>query len=394
MSVEGLVRSDGAWVELLGEVRGHTVLLVDESGGAAADLLRDAGAVVQVRTPASLPGTAPAQADAVVLAAVPLDSGLVLAAASALRPDGVLLLASANADSPLAWWDRIRQRSGAPLERLATMRALATAAGLPPRAEYGLLRSVHVSSTMFDLQRPAAAARVVAGSSTLSTGLRRQVVELLRRGVARGHAVRLVAGTAVLCSAGPLAFEPLTGRIGVLGSDEVKLLYGDPPRYVDKVYTAERTAAAEADALEAVGRVWPGLAPALLERRTPTRNRISWLPGRTLAVDRLPPADGVRWVLDAARVLGELHRRLGTPVGRPGLVHGDYWLGNVLVDPDRRQITGVIDWTDASLGDPTVDLRFLVDEWVTAARLGAHQAADLHAAATVAYEEARGVPPD
>lgn len=385
---DGQVRSDGAWVELLGEVRGRRVVLVDRSGGSAADLLRDAGAVVEERSPDALPESAPAQADAVVLAAVALDVRLVRTAASVLGRDGVLLLVAANAASPLAWADRLRRRSTAPLERLSSLRALAADAGLPSRAEYGLLRSVQVSSTMFALQHRKAAARVVAGSNTLNTGLRRRLVDLLRSGVERGHAVRLVAGVAVLCSARPLAFEPLTGRIGVLGSDEVKLLYGDPPCYVDKVYASERTATAEADALEAVGRAWPGLAPTLLDRRSPLRNRISWLPGRTLTVNRLTPEEGARWVLDAARVLGELHGRLGTDPDRPGILHGDYWLGNLLVDQER--VVGVIDWTDASLGDPAVDLRFLVDEWATAGGLSADEAAQLHAAARAAYDAGRG----
>lgn len=42
--------------------------------------------------------------------------------------------------------------------------------------------------------------------------------------------------------------------------------------------------------------------------------------------------------------------------GRACLVHGDYRLDNVLVDPARGRITAVLDWELATLGDPRADL--------------------------------------
>jgi aminoglycoside phosphotransferase (APT) family kinase protein len=48
---------------------------------------------------------------------------------------------------------------------------------------------------------------------------------------------------------------------------------------------------------------------------------------------------------------------LGPPKGPEVLVHGDLHLRHVLVEPDGTP-TGVIDWCDACLADPVVDLAF------------------------------------
>ncbi len=62
--------------------------------------------------------------------------------------------------------------------------------------------------------------------------------------------------------------------------------------------------------------------------------------------------------MDALAAFLDGHR---PPDGRPGLMHGDYHLGNLLVDVSRPQITAVLDWEMATIGDPLVDLgRFLV----------------------------------
>jgi len=46
--------------------------------------------------------------------------------------------------------------------------------------------------------------------------------------------------------------------------------------------------------------------------------------------------------------------------GPPGLMHGDYHLGNLLVDVSQPQVTAVLDWEMATIGDPLVDFgRFL-----------------------------------
>jgi aminoglycoside 2''-phosphotransferase len=45
----------------------------------------------------------------------------------------------------------------------------------------------------------------------------------------------------------------------------------------------------------------------------------------------------------------------------PVLVHGDLTRGNILVDPSKLMLTGIIDWSDAMVGDPALDLAGLFD---------------------------------
>lgn len=66
------------------------------------------------------------------------------------------------------------------------------------------------------------------------------------------------------------------------------------------------------------------------------------------------PGSEVDRAFDALLVAGA---DLGPPTGPEVLVHGDLHLRHVLVDPTGMP-TGVIDWGDACLGDPVVDLAF------------------------------------
>jgi aminoglycoside 2''-phosphotransferase len=65
-------------------------------------------------------------------------------------------------------------------------------------------------------------------------------------------------------------------------------------------------------------------------------------------------------------------RMLADPALTPDpavLCHGDLWYENVLVDPMRSVITGVVDFEDANVGDPAQDvavLRYLGDRFVAA----------------------------
>lgn len=389
----------GAWVELLGDVAGRDVVLVDSTGGRAAERLVEAGA--RVRGP-GWPSPGRHTAHAMAVAGVPLTGERLDAAQRTLAPGGLLLLVAANRRSPIAWWDALRGRSATPRGSLRKLRKLAGARGLPVRAEYGLLRSCTSPSTILALDHPALAATVLAASNTLNRGLRHRAVAALTWLARRGRAEQLVPGLALLCSARPLEHDPVMGRIGALGSAEVKVLFGRPLRYVDKTYTSADRAGAEADALTEACRAWPELVPRLWERLGPLRNRVGWVTGHTLALDRLTAAEGERWVLEAAAVLGELHRRLGVDDGQPALVHGDFWLGNVLVDDERQRIVAVIDWVQAHRGDAGTDLAFLVDEHVTRAALPETAARRLREAGERAYRYARrtdgpsprDVPPD
>lgn len=48
---------------------------------------------------------------------------------------------------------------------------------------------------------------------------------------------------------------------------------------------------------------------------------------------------------------------------RPGLVHGDYHLANVLYRPDAPELAAIVDWELASRGDPLLDLGWLMATW-------------------------------
>ena len=52
------------------------------------------------------------------------------------------------------------------------------------------------------------------------------------------------------------------------------------------------------------------------------------------------------------RVLGAVHG--GVCWNEPVLLHGDFWLGNLLWQGDS--LSGIVDWEDAMLGDPLADL--------------------------------------
>lgn len=47
----------------------------------------------------------------------------------------------------------------------------------------------------------------------------------------------------------------------------------------------------------------------------------------------------------------------------PGIVHGDYQLANVLYRPDAPDLAAIVDWELASIGDPLIDLGWVIATW-------------------------------
>jgi aminoglycoside phosphotransferase (APT) family kinase protein len=81
------------------------------------------------------------------------------------------------------------------------------------------------------------------------------------------------------------------------------------------------------------------------------------------------------WEHNATRELPlveELARKLGARVPHSGgacVVHGDYRLGNVMLDRAAPRVLAVLDWELATLGDPLADLGYLVATYSDATSL-------------------------
>lgn len=48
---------------------------------------------------------------------------------------------------------------------------------------------------------------------------------------------------------------------------------------------------------------------------------------------------------------------------RPGIIHGDFHLANVMIRPDSGDLAAVVDWELSTIGDPLLDLGWLLATW-------------------------------
>src|SRR5262249_43857065 len=65
---------------------------------------------------------------------------------------------------------------------------------------------------------------------------------------------------------------------------------------------------------------------------------------------------------------GWLADRLPADPVQPAVVHGDFKLDNVLLDPeDLGRVVAIFDWEMSALGDPLVDLGIFLAYWVPTA---------------------------
>ncbi|MFC0284562.1 phosphotransferase family protein [Camelimonas abortus] len=72
-----------------------------------------------------------------------------------------------------------------------------------------------------------------------------------------------------------------------------------------------------------------------------------------------PGPDGLPGV---ERVAGWLAGNI-PPVFRPGIIHGDYHLANVMFRHDSPELAAIIDWELTTIGDPLLDLGWLMATW-------------------------------
>jgi len=119
-----------------------------------------------------------------------------------------------------------------------------------------------------------------------------------------------------------------------------------------------------ADGLAALGRVDPnaaglgdfGKVDGFLERQVP---RWRWQLENYRAYEGWPGRAGLRGVDDIERWL-EAHRPAGF---MPGILHGDYHLANVMFRRDAPELAAIVDWELATIGDPLVDLGWMLATW-------------------------------
>ena len=138
---------------------------------------------------------------------------------------------------------------------------------------------------------------------------------------------------------------------------------GLPQGYVDSASWRHDLGLAMADGAasvgavdhEAVGLSDLGRAEGYLERQVARwraqLDSYSALPG--YPGPDIPGVDEVGEWLDANR----------PTTWAPGLIHGDYHLANVLCDPHRPQLAAIVDWELTTIGDPLLDLGWLLATW-------------------------------
>lgn len=96
---------------------------------------------------------------------------------------------------------------------------------------------------------------------------------------------------------------------------------------------------------------WDGWAERQVGRWRRQLDGYSELPGYPGA--QIPGVDEVGEWLDR-------HRPTDT---RPGLIHGDFHFGNVLIRHDEPLLAAIVDWELVTVGDPLLDLGHLLATW-------------------------------
>jgi aminoglycoside phosphotransferase (APT) family kinase protein len=137
-----------------------------------------------------------------------------------------------------------------------------------------------------------------------------------------------------------------------------------------RTYVVERMLpGVEGRSLRANGHVAPEVAAAraigLLHGATASEQVVGaeslarWLDAPLQVLERTPAIG--RWIPALARLREALHGSLAGRRVASSWSHGDYWLGNVLIDPGTRAVTGIVDWEHARPHEPSsLDLAHLL----------------------------------
>ena len=91
--------------------------------------------------------------------------------------------------------------------------------------------------------------------------------------------------------------------------------------------------------------------PAVCSLVRPGRSPEPWKTlAKAMAYEKLDPKDG----LEISKWLEFIEERLGTP-GKDSLIHMDMHPWNLFVDPEKDELSAIIDWGDTSIGDPALE---------------------------------------
>lgn len=135
--------------------------------------------------------------------------------------------------------------------------------------------------------------------------------------------------------------------------------------------TRRRMGFAMVDGLVALGRVDyaavglsdVGRVEGFLERQVGRWRRVL---DSYAAYDSWPGVSGLPGV-DAVAAWLEQHRPIRFV---PGIMHGDYHLANVMFRGDGPELAAIVDWEMATIGDPLIDLGWLLATWPDSSGVG------------------------
>ena len=348
------------WADLIDVDPDHHVLLIDDGQHRALHSLRSRIDHVHIDSPAAVADSATKDAyDVICIDQVRVKGPELRALEQRLRPGGRLVLVLDNFLSPLRALDRLHGAWGS-AGRWSQRRWCREieAAGFEIEQVFGLLRSSAAPVTAFDLRAPSSVSAVVKASLNHVGGRRGALLRRLPK-LRPVTVARLSPGWLIVARKGAAAPDPLRviGKVSNRDSDEIKLIRGEPPAALERCYVTGKPET-EAAALRELAQVGFDLVPRIVGTPSAHRLGVSWVEGDPLEIDGLTPDELVTWVGRAAQALERL-QRLTRRADETVLVHGDLWLGNLLVSGD--QITGIIDWTFARRGAPTIDAAFLVE---------------------------------
>jgi aminoglycoside phosphotransferase (APT) family kinase protein len=69
--------------------------------------------------------------------------------------------------------------------------------------------------------------------------------------------------------------------------------------------------------------------------------------------------------LSGLSAVAEYLQRHRPAASKPGIIHGDYSIGNVMYRPDCAELAAIVDWELATIGDPLIDLGWILATWRT-----------------------------